>query len=431
MARVRGAWCQGLAVAVGALMVLVLLGSVVSWTVTGSRIVARELRVYEGLLWRRTRAIPLERLQSVELVQPLLARAFGLAELRLEVVGAAKTEAPLAFLTVAQATDLRRRLLAVAGRPHTAEAGVPHQAEPATAGRAIERVIHTVSNAHLVGAQLLRPQWWFIPLAVAVPIVFFARDNDLGFIAIASTLTAVLGTILAPVRAVLGEWGFTVATAHDGLRIRRGLTERRSQTVPAGRIRTMSQSRWPLLGGCWAGYACPCRWPGSAGSRSPVVRCCRSGLCRRRAHRRRGGGGLRPYHGRRVPRTEPGTLAGPTAPAGARLSAHAGVLRHARWPCRAATHHRAVRADPRVCESGRGPSNAFSASRACTSTRPAVDRCRGGAPRRRRGEVARCGSGPTFTRGPRPRLRTRATRRTPSSPSRHSGWPMSYWGRIR
>ncbi|MDI5937674.1 PH domain-containing protein, partial [Micromonospora sp. DH15] len=38
--------------------------AVVSWYNTGYHVVGRELRVYEGLLWRRTRAIPLERLQA-------------------------------------------------------------------------------------------------------------------------------------------------------------------------------------------------------------------------------------------------------------------------------------------------------------------------------------------------------------------------------
>ena len=48
------------------------------WSVgynTGYHVVGRELRVYEGLLWRRTRAIPLERLQAVEVVRPLPARS--------------------------------------------------------------------------------------------------------------------------------------------------------------------------------------------------------------------------------------------------------------------------------------------------------------------------------------------------------------------
>jgi len=100
-----------LAVAVG-----VVVFSLVNWLNTGYHVVGRELRIQDGLLWRRNRAIPLERLQAVELRRPLLAQLTGLAELRLEVVGGNKTEAPLAYLTVRDAAALRLRLLALAGR---------------------------------------------------------------------------------------------------------------------------------------------------------------------------------------------------------------------------------------------------------------------------------------------------------------------------
>src|SRR5690606_30874074 len=114
-------------------MCLAVAASTVSWLVTGYHVVGRELRIYDGVLVRRTRTIPLERLQAVDVVRPLLARMFGLAELRLEVVGSGKTEAPLAFLTVADAVALRERLLAVAtsaGAPVAAGAPVTGAVAP-------------------------------------------------------------------------------------------------------------------------------------------------------------------------------------------------------------------------------------------------------------------------------------------------------------
>ncbi len=243
--------------AVAVVAVLVLIGSVVSWLNTGYHVVGRELRIYEGLLWRRTRAIPLERLQSVELVRGVLARLFGLAELRLEVVGASKTEAPLAYLTVGQATALRRRLLelARAGRPVATATPAPATAAGVPAATvevpvAGERLIHVIKNRDLVVSQLLRPQWWALPFAIAAPIFFFANEAQLSFIAVASMITAVIGAVQAPVRAILGDWNFTLGIAVDGLRIRRGLLETRSQTVPPGRIQSVGV-QWPLL---WRGH---------------------------------------------------------------------------------------------------------------------------------------------------------------------------------
>lgn len=250
------------AMAVSGVAVLTLLGSLLSYLVTGYHVVGRELRIYEGLLFRRTRAIPVDRLQSVELVQPVLARIFGLAELRLEVVGGSRTEAPLAFLTQTEATALRKRLLGLRGARPTTEAGAVPTTEPgvtpeptaadaaaaaAAADAAVpERVVHVGNNRDLFFSQLLRPQWWLLPLGIAVPVVDTVLDGQVGFFGIASTITAVIGAIQAPVRVLLGDWRFTLATAPDGLRIRRGLLETRSSTVPAGRIQSVVLE-WPLL----------------------------------------------------------------------------------------------------------------------------------------------------------------------------------------
>jgi len=246
--------------AVFGVAVLTLIGSVLSYLVTGYHVVGRELRIYEGLISRRTRAIPVERLQSVELVRPVLARLFGLAELRLEVVGGSKTEAPLAFLTVDDARALRERLLGLTRTrtaPVAGPAGAPVEgvagdalAPAAPAAVAPERLIHVINNRDLLISQLLRPQWLVLPFGIAAPILYFAFEFQLTFVAVASTVTAVVGAIQAPVRALLSDWRFTLADTADGLRLRRGLLETRSQTVPPGRIQSVGVE-WPLL---WRSY---------------------------------------------------------------------------------------------------------------------------------------------------------------------------------
>ncbi|WP_341716711.1 PH domain-containing protein [Micromonospora sp. FIMYZ51] len=223
--------------------------AVVSWYNTGFQVVGRELRIYEGLLWRRTRAIPLERLQAVEVVRPLLAQLTGLAELRLEVVGGGKTEAPLAFLGVAEASALRRRLLTLAGArtvpvpgtepaPATAPAGEP----PVPPGRPL----HAVQNRDLLISQLLTPQAFLLPFGAMFVAAQFLSEGSWSFIAVASTLTAMAGILLQPVRRVLDDWRFQLARDEDRLRIRNGLLETRVQTVPLHRVQTVGVT-WPLL----------------------------------------------------------------------------------------------------------------------------------------------------------------------------------------
>ncbi|WP_320069664.1 PH domain-containing protein [Micromonospora sp. RTGN7] len=232
-----------------AMVVVLALGAtvlaVVSWYNTGYHVVGRELRVYEGLLWRRTRAIPLERLQAVEVVRPLLAQLTGLAELRLEVVGGGKTEAPLAYLRVAEAAALRQRLLALAGggpvpqpSPTAAEATVT----PTPPGQAL----HSVANRHLLVSQLLTPQAFLLPFGVAFVVTQFLSEGSWSFITVASTLTAMAGVLLQPIRRVLDDWNFRLARDDGTLRIRNGLLETRAQTVPLNRVQTVGVT-WPLL----------------------------------------------------------------------------------------------------------------------------------------------------------------------------------------
>jgi putative membrane protein len=246
---------------IAALGVVAVIFSVVGWLNTGYHVVGKELRIQDGLVWRRNRAIPLERLQAVELRRPLLAQLTGLAELRLEVVGGSKTEAPLAFLTVRDASALRTRLLALAGR--TGGAQVPGSPGPAAAGAgtagpavavpappALERPLVRVRNADLVISQLLTPQAFFLPLGIAFVVTQTVLEATWSFVGIASTITAMAGVLLQPVRRVLQDWDFRLARDPDGrLAVRYGLVETRSQIVPLNRVQSINVT-WPLL---WRG----------------------------------------------------------------------------------------------------------------------------------------------------------------------------------
>jgi len=236
------------ALVVAVLAIGVVIFSVVGWLNTGYHLVGRELRIQDGLLWRRNRAIPLERLQAVELRRPLLAQLTGLAELRLEVVGGGKTEAPLAYLTVRDAAALRERLLALAGR--TRAAGSVPTSDPAAAvpaAPAVERPLLRVRNQDLVISQLLTPQAFFLPLGVAFVVMQFVLEGSWTFVGIASTFTAMAGVLLQPIRRVLQDWDFRLAQDADGrLVVRYGLLETRSQVVPLNRVQSVGVT-WPLL----------------------------------------------------------------------------------------------------------------------------------------------------------------------------------------
>ncbi len=221
----------GLAVAVP----VALLAGFVSWRRTAYRLTPTELQVDSGVLQRRSRRVPLARLQSVDVVRPLAARVLGLAELRLEVAGGGRTEAPLAYLSEQDAHHLRRRLLALAARTpgaqvDDADGGGDDAPEPD------ETVLVRVPTGALIGSVLLgAPALVALTLLVVGVVVLLVAPSAASGTVLAG-LPLLLGTGSLAVRRVLAEYGFTLAEAPDGLRLRHGLVDTRAQTIPLDRV---------------------------------------------------------------------------------------------------------------------------------------------------------------------------------------------------
>ncbi|MDX6207534.1 MAG: putative rane protein, partial [Frankiales bacterium] len=104
-----GEWIWDLAV-----LALAVVGGVVAWAVTRWRVEGSELQIETGLIRRQSVRVPLSRVQSIDVVRPLLARAVGVSELRVEVAGHGSGKSKLAYLGEDEALRVRARLLAVA-----------------------------------------------------------------------------------------------------------------------------------------------------------------------------------------------------------------------------------------------------------------------------------------------------------------------------
>lgn len=220
----------------------------VSWLFTRYAIVGGDLRVETGVLFRRSRVVDLERLQSVDLVQQFVPRVLGLAELRLEMAGGSSTEAPLAYLSLHEARALQAELLA-----H--RAGVPtREAEPP------ELVLVRVPTGWLAGSAVLSGAWLTSVIVAGLAVVDFVVGG--GGRVLGLLFPAALGGIRG-VRKFLGDYDFTVSESSDGLRIRKGLLDTRVQTVPEGRIQAVKVTRplfwrpfgWVRVDVTVAGYA--------------------------------------------------------------------------------------------------------------------------------------------------------------------------------
>lgn len=216
---------------VGALVVVLTYGYLY-WRFTTYGIVGNVLRIDSGVLFRRSRQVPLDRLQAVDIVRPLVARVAGVAELRLEVAGGGSSEAPLAFLSMAQAGRLRAELLARA-------AGID-----AATPEAPERTIAQVPLQHLAMASVLSPAAAFLALMIVGGGVTLGLTGELA--AAVPFVPVFIGAVIAAGRRFVVNYGFTVAESPDGLRIRKGLLDTRAQTVPPGRVQAVRLSE-PFL----------------------------------------------------------------------------------------------------------------------------------------------------------------------------------------
>lgn len=220
----------------GIAFVVALLGALaygyLYWRFTKYGIVGNVLQVQTGVLFRQNRQVKLDRLQAVDIVRPLVARLVGLAELRLEVAGGGSSEAPLAFLSLPGARQLRAELLARA-------AGLDAETPEAP-----ERPLVRVPTGQLALGSLLSGT------TVALVVVGIGLAAAAAITGTAALLVpfapAVIGLVLATTRQFVTNYGFTVAEAPDGLRITKGLLDTRAQTVPPGRVQAVRVSQ-PLL----------------------------------------------------------------------------------------------------------------------------------------------------------------------------------------
>lgn len=241
-----------------------------------------------GILVKQLRIARLPRIQSVDIVHPLLGRVFGLGQLTVEVAGGSDSRIVIGYLTTARLEALRDRILdlaagagAAAGAADAAGAGAagaagadradgPGRADRADrerapaplgfedamsasplrdAGGRQEHPLYTVSPAILAGSILrsVTTLWAVLVIvvigaAVVVAIVFDGMGGGV-----------LLSTIAAPV-AVIGAvwnrfnrgWGFRAAAVPTGIRVRFGLTSEVSLTLPPGRVHGVGIEQSPL-----------------------------------------------------------------------------------------------------------------------------------------------------------------------------------------
>ena len=219
------------------LIVITLVSAVygyVHWMVTRWRFEGDTLRIETGLIRKDSRRLPLARIQAVDIVRPLLARMLGVSELRVRLAGSGSTDGKLAYLAEAEAAELRLVLLA---RHHETDVAVSSNTglpmASLTLGRLLGSVLLSLVTIVLIGT--------VASLAVLDEFEPRTAATVAGFLAV--YLVSFAGVVW---RRLSGQYGFIAVEGPEGVRIRRGLLQTISETIPYGRIQAVRQVE-PLL----------------------------------------------------------------------------------------------------------------------------------------------------------------------------------------
>ncbi|SEE96084.1 putative membrane protein [Arthrobacter alpinus] len=209
-----------------------------SWRFTRYQVTDEHVHINSGVVFRQQRRARIDRVQAIDVVQPLVARAFGLAELKFEVADGGKSAMKLSFLKLAEAKRLRAAILARA-------AGVALDPEaPGQVQEAPETLVLALKPGRIIGAALFGSTTIVAVCVIVAAVVAVAWSGEPGILVGAVPLFIGIGA--AYWKNITGEFNFRVALSPDGVRLHYGLLETRSQTIPPGRVQAVGITQGPL-----------------------------------------------------------------------------------------------------------------------------------------------------------------------------------------
>jgi putative membrane protein len=213
-----------------------------SWRATTYVVTGNSFRLKRGVFQKSERTIPLDHVQSVDTVQGVIQRAFGVYEVRIETAsgGASEPDASLSALDRAAAQSLRREI-----------EGSQRERVGDSEGPAVLRRLST-GDLLIAGATSGQIGVAFSLLAVGSQFFdnFLSQDfvrrlvetlapDWLMLLLIFLPLGLLLAWFLAIAGTVLAYADFTLSREGDFLYIKRGLLERREATIPLSRIQAI------------------------------------------------------------------------------------------------------------------------------------------------------------------------------------------------
>ena len=259
-----GFWFLGV---LAVFFLLLLLPFLSTWFFYRFAVDDRNVYIKSGMLFKTERKARLDRVQSIDVNRPFMARLLGLAELKFDVADGDSSALRVQFLKYSEARSLREQLLAQvrtlkAGSETSPAASAPvdqpahrditdrlgdHLTENFLGVKdAGEQLIVKVPVARLLGSMVLS-LGWLVGLLFLLSLggLMLWAEMSLGAI-FASNAAVILAIVSSTWKRFNTGFNFSLSTSPDGLKTRFGFTDTTTQTLPEGRVQRISVEQ-PLL----------------------------------------------------------------------------------------------------------------------------------------------------------------------------------------
>jgi putative membrane protein len=253
------------------------------------QIAENDLIVDEGIISRKHRTIPVQRIQNIDLKQTLLHRLFKVAEVRVETASGTEPEATLRVLSMTDIDALRRSIFAIRNKSSVKETAAEDSEALTSSPRSVDHAVESerkpeillgIPMKQLLVAGLLSNRG-FVFVGIGIGLFFQFMPDDFS---IRDRLRSLDNDIPAAINAdVISKFGLPIVVAFgvaiglmflkslsvawyilrfsgyrlqidgDDLQVRCGLFTQVSATVPRRRIQFISihrgfMQRWFSLG---------------------------------------------------------------------------------------------------------------------------------------------------------------------------------------
>jgi putative membrane protein len=252
----------------GAICALVIFLNWLAWRSFRYGVGEREIVIESGILSRNRRSIPFDRVQDVDIERGPLARAFGLAKVRIETGAGGKDEGVLDSITVAEADRLRGAVRAWHAHGVSEAAALPEAtalAAPAQEGRLLFSMdLPRVLLFGLFSFSLVYIASLFALLQTfdqALPFDIYDPARWIGLVEhnLPGRLTAaaigfllfvavLLGVIAGLVRTVARDYGYRLMSEGVRFRRERGLFTRTEAVIAKARVQLAMVATGPIRG---------------------------------------------------------------------------------------------------------------------------------------------------------------------------------------